>query len=302
VCTTGPSTLTASGANTYVWDATAGGATTPGTIVNPVSTSVYTVQGTYASTGCQSTKTVEVKVFTPTITVTTPTSTCFGGNITLVASGANPNSYNWNTGSGFTNPFQTIAVTPTVFTVYTVSAISGSNGVNCASTQTTSVDIFYNPTITAVPERTFFCRGESLQIYGNGGVSYSWSNSQTGGTITVSPNTNTNYTVTGTDANGCVSTGTLQVKVSSCVGITELNGANQSVSIYPNPNTGEFSIQSEGNANLNLVNELGQLIRTLKLNASNNYKIDVSELPNGIYFVAGDANGVKVNQKIIVSQ
>ena len=269
VCTAGSSTLNASGANTYVWDATAGGATTPGAVVSPISTSVYTVQGTYTATGCQSTSTVEVKVFTPSLTVTSPTNTCYGGNITLSASGVNASSFNWNTGSGFTNPFPSIAVTPTVFTIYTVSAISGSNGVNCPSTQTTSIGIFYNPTITAVPERTFFCRGEDISIADNGGVSYYWSNSQTGGTITVSPNTNTTYTVTGTDANGCVNTGTVLIKVSGCVGINELNSGLTNVMVYPNPNNGEFVITSVSGANLKLINELGQLIEVIELNAIN---------------------------------
>jgi hypothetical protein len=303
VCTTGPSTLTATGANTYVWDANANNAVTPGTIVNPIATTIYTVQGTFTATGCQSTRTTQVTVFTPTITVTSPTNTCYGGNITLVASGANPNTYNWNTGSGFTNPFQTIAVTPTVFTIYTVSAISGSNGVNCPSTQTTSIGIFYNPTITATPQRTLFCRFESIELYGNGGVSYSWSNAQTGGTITVSPQTNTNYTVTGTDANGCVNTGTIQVKVSSCVGINELDGsATTGLSVYPNPNNGSFTVSSDINLKLNLVNELGQVIRSLDLNATNNYKADISDLSGGIYFIVGERNGIKVNQKVIVTK
>jgi hypothetical protein len=140
-------------------------------------------------------------------------------------------------------------------------------------------------------------------LYGNGGVSYSWSNSQTGGTITVAPLTNTNYTVTGTDANGCVNTGTIQVKISGCVGINELNGtANNGVSVYPNPNNGSFSISSEENLKLNLVNELGQVIRTIELKASNNYKVDISDLSGGIYFIVGERNGAKVNQKIIVTK
>jgi hypothetical protein len=303
VCSGGPSTITASGANTYTWDANANNATTPGTVVNPIVTTIYTVQGMFSATQCQSTKTVEVKVFTPTITVTNPTNTCFGGNITLVASGANPNSYNWNTGSGFVNPFQTIAVTPTVFTIYTVSAVSGSNGVNCPSTQTTSIGIFYNPTITATPQRTLVCRGESVQLYGNGGVSYSWSNSQTGSTITVNPISNTNYTVTGTDANGCVNTGTIQVKVSNCTGIDELNSTiSNGISVYPNPNNGDFNIRSEVSIKLSLVNELGQLIRIIDLKASNNYKVDISDLAKGVYFIVGEKEGASINQKIIVTR
>ena len=299
VCTGGPSTLTASGANTYTWDS---GAQTAVTIVNPVGTTIYTVGGTFTATTCQSTKTVQVKVFTPSITVTSPTNTCFGGNITLVASGANPNTYNWNTGSGFTNPFQTIAVTPTVFTTYTVSANTTSNNVTCPSTATTSIGIFYNPTITATPQRTFVCRGESVDLYGNGGVSYSWSNAQTGSTITVSPNTNTNYTVTGTDANGCVNTGTLQVKVSGCVGISENAAQNAGVLIYPNPNNGAFMVHANAEVTLTLSNELGQTIRVFNLTAATNYQVQINDLAKGVYFITGQKDNVNIHQKVVVAK
>ena len=297
VCSGNPSTLTATGANTYTWDS---GVTTSVTVVSPTATSVYTVTGKFTSTQCQNTKTVQVKVFTPSITVTQPTNTCFGGNITLSASGANPNTYNWNLGSGFTNPFQSIAVTPTVFTIYTVSAMSTSNTVNCASTATTSIGIFYNPTITVVPQRTFVCRNESVDLYGDGGISYSWSNAQTGGTITVSPLTNTNYTVTGTDANGCVSTGTIQVKVSSCSGINELTSQNAGVVVYPNPNNGEFMLHATSDITLTLTNELGQLVRVIELKAANNHQVSVNDLAKGIYFVSGKNGNSQVNTKIVV--
>jgi hypothetical protein len=183
-----------------------------------------------------------------------------------------------------------------------VSAISGSNGVNCPSTQTTSIGIFYNPTITATPQRTYVCRGESVDLYGNGGVSYSWNNAQTGGTITVAPNVNTNYTVTGTDANGCVNTGTIQVKIAGCVGLNEQSAAKNGLSVFPNPTSGTFNISSDAAVTLNLVNELGQSIRMINLSVSNNYKVDISDLSAGVYFIVGEKDGSQVNKKIIVTQ
>jgi hypothetical protein len=51
-----------------------------------------------------------------------------------------------------------------------------------------------------------------------------------------------------------------------------------------------------------LVNELGQVIRSLDLNATNNYKADISDLSGGIYFMVGERNGIKINQKVIVTK
>ena len=123
-----------------------------------------------------------------------------------------------------------------------------------------------------------------------------------GGTINVNPLSNTIYTVTGIDANGCVGTGTVQVKVSGCAGIYELNGSNVGILIYPNPNNGEFTIQSNVDLVVTLSNELGQAIRTIELSAAHNNKVSVQDLSKGIYFIAGQKDEVKINQKIVVTK
>ena len=129
----------------------------------------------------------------------------------------------------------------------------------------------------------------------------------TGGTVTVPAGNGTfmNFTVTGTDANGCVNTGTVQVKISGCSGINELNNGSNSLMIYPNPNTGEFVIQVDpiaigSDLKLTLVNELGQVIKKIELAGSNHYRISVSDLAQGIYFISGQKDNVKIYQKVVV--
>jgi len=117
----------------------------------------------------------------------------------------------------------------------------------------------------------------------------------TTGTINVNPTSNTTYTVTGTDASGCVSTGTVQVKVSTCNGINEFENENSSLLVYPNPNNGEFTIRAQGDLSLTVINELGQIDRTLFLSGANDYKISVTDLTKGIYFITGRKDNVQVN-------
>ena len=293
VCEGGTSTLSASGAATYTWNAGTNN-TGPVTVVNTNSNTIYTVTGSY-TTGCINTKTVMVSVFEPTFAVSSNTSVCFGGSVTLVASAAN--SYTWVNGP----QAPSYLVSPPAKTVYTVIATSNSGSVSCTSSNTVEVDIYLNPVVTAVATRTSICRNEFVDLNAGGATAYLWNNNMTGSTISVNPFSTTNYTVTGTDQNGCKNTATVQVRVQTCVGIDE-NVAGKSLSIYPNPNNGEFTIETESAIHLVLVNELGQLIRNLELNEQNKFKADVKDLANGIYFISGENENYKVHQKIVVSK
>jgi len=99
VCSGGAAPLTASGADTYSWDANANNVITAAAIVNPVSqvssSMIYSVLGTYASTGCQSTSTILIATYVPVLSVTGTTNTCLGGQVSLQASGGNANTYLW---------------------------------------------------------------------------------------------------------------------------------------------------------------------------------------------------------------
>ncbi len=294
VCVGGSATLTAFGANTYQWSTSAN---TTVTVVNPLVTTVYSVTGFYTATTCQNTKTISISVFSPSFSAMGSNSVCIGGAITLSASGAS--TYTWNVNPP--SPFPSIVVSPSVPTVYVVSATSFSNGVACISSQSKSISIYMNPTITATPERTLICRGEITNLLGFGGDTYVWSTSQTGSAVPVNPTALTIYSVTGTDVNGCVGTATTQLKVSSCTGLSNYKIANTLLEIYPNPNNGEFTIHAPSDIHLNLMNELGEVIKVFTLNENNGYKVSVKTIANGIYFIVGQQGDLKVNQKIVVT-
>ncbi len=295
VCANGAATLTATGsANSYSWST---GIINPTVMVNTPATTVYSVTGSNTLTGCSKTNTVLVSVFVPAFAASANTAVCIGGAITLTASGAV--SYTWSTGV----PFPSCVVSPTVPTTYTVSATSSSNNVSCISSTAIQVTISPNPTVTAVSNKTLVCKGDKAILTGLGAVTYTWSNAAVGTTVQISPSATTNYTVQGTDANGCLSTGTIQVKVSNCNGIDELNGTpDPGLVIYPNPSSGDFVIQSSGDLNLVLVNELGQIIMPVTLSASNNHTVQVKAIANGIYFITGTESNSAINKKIIVNK
>ena len=122
VCSGQSSTLTASGATTYTWSTSA---IASSIIVNPISTTVYTVTGAVGS--CIGSKTISVVVNpNPTITVNASSATiCAGSSSTLTAGGAN--SYSWSTGATVAS----IVVTPSITTSYTVSGSNATNLTGC---------------------------------------------------------------------------------------------------------------------------------------------------------------------------
>ena len=188
VCSGQSATITASGANMYVWNT---GVTTAGLTINPAtSTTTYTVTGTNTATTCSSTA-VGVITITPNPTVTVNSETiCTGGNATLTASGAT--SYVWNTGA----LVESITDNPLVTTTYTVVGTS----LTCVSNPVTAT-ITVMPSLPVTVNSVTICLGQSANLIASGATNYSWSNGGNTNSINVAPVITTNYTVTGTSGN-----------------------------------------------------------------------------------------------------
>jgi hypothetical protein len=205
ICYGGSSTLTASGASTYVW--MPGSLTGSSVSVSPGVTTTYTVTGTNGS-GCTDTAQITIIVNPlPTVTVTGfPITICSGSSSTLTASGAL--TYVWNPGSLTGNP---VTVSPTVTTTYTVI---GTNSNGCSDSAMIVIKILPAPTVTAVSADSSICSGGSATLTASGAVTYVWNpGSIFGNPVTVSPTATTSYTVTGTASNGCTATATITVVV-----------------------------------------------------------------------------------------
>jgi hypothetical protein len=295
VCSGDPAILTASGANAYNWT---NGPSTAVNQVNPTAPSVYTVTGT-GSNSCTATKTIAVNVLAANVSASSSTSSiCNGGTTTLTASGAN--TYVW---VGTPSFLGVAFVSPTVTTNYSVTANTTIVGLSCPSSTNITITVFNNPTVSILATKTVVCKSDpAITLTGTGAVTYTWSTNATSLTISVKPQVTTTYTVSGTDANGCKNTAAKQIVVNTCNSVGELSGAEKGLSVYPNPSNGVFEVKSETDLDLSIVNELGQVIRTIKLSAQNNHTVQVDDLTNGVYFIVGQNNDLKINQKIIIAK
>ncbi|MGP8214345.1 MAG: beta strand repeat-containing protein, partial [Bacteroidia bacterium] len=222
ICSGNSTTLTANGATIYSWSPATGLSATSGASVlaNPTATTTYTVTGTTGScAGTPQTVTVTVNAL-PTVTITGTTTICNGGSTTLTGNGAN--SYVWTGGPGTAG----YTVSPAVNTTYTVTGTSSATG--CSNTATQLVTVNALPTVT-ITGTTTICNGGSTTLTGNGANSYVWTGGPGTAGYTVSPATNTTYTVTGTSsATGCSNTATQLVTVNPTPA-TPIAGSNSPI-------------------------------------------------------------------------
>lgn len=73
-----------------------------------------------------------------------------------------------------------------------------------------------------------------------------------------------------------------------------------SLSLFPNPNSGSFTIQTKDDVILEIVNELGQLVKTVKLDANNNHQTNITGLSDGVYCLKDKLGGTIIKNKIVV--
>ncbi|NRA49861.1 MAG: hypothetical protein HRU12_12070, partial [Phaeodactylibacter sp.] len=151
------------------------------------------------SSGCQSIASIEVTEVTELAPeITGPTEFCSGESITL-SGPAGFAGYQWS-GSSET---ETQVVTSGGTYTLTVTDINGCTG-------SATVEIIEN----ALPDPTIsgefsFCTGESTTLFAPAGMTYLWENGDT--TQSISVDTIGNYGLTITDAEGCMSSSSVEV-------------------------------------------------------------------------------------------
>ncbi len=215
ICPGNPIELIGNGAATYSWS---NGATTSTISPTPSITTTYSLTGTNTD-GCPNTATTTVVVHpSPTITVNNSTICVGQQTATLTANGAI--TYTWSTGLSATSG-SVVTGTPASTQNYTVTGTD----INGCISDTTSI-ITVNPLPTITVNSASICIGQqTATLTANGATSYSWTpsadlSSSTGSLVTGTPTITQSYSITGTDANGCVNNTTSTITVNSLPTIT----------------------------------------------------------------------------------
>ncbi len=210
ICTGTSATLTATGATTYSWST---GETTASIVVSPTVNTIYVVLGASGAAMSMSTPTVVV-IPSPTITAAGTTTICAGNSTPITAGGAV--TYTWMPATGLdVSTGANVNAGPIGNTTYT---ITGTDASGCGGIDTITITVNQLPIITVAPNSQTICVTKSTTITASGGLSYSWLpvtaiDNSFFTTVTVNPNANLTYTVTGTDANGCSNTAMADIVV-----------------------------------------------------------------------------------------
>lgn len=201
---------------------------------------------------------------------------CIGDTIQIIATGAD--EYQWS------NNATTSTVEIEVEGVTTYSVI-GNIG-NCIDEEIIDVIIKPMPTLVMSANKTSINTHDSIFFYSSGSIAstYNW-NFKDGSSSTMS-NPYHKFDFAGAyqveltlEMGGCEVSDTILVYVGT-VSISEIEKMN--IVVYPNPSKGIFTIKSNQNASLSILNLSGELVSTKDLIIGEN-KIMIDTFSNGIY-------------------
>ncbi|HUM45906.1 MAG TPA: PKD domain-containing protein [Chitinophagales bacterium] len=179
----------------------------------PLITTTYAVTATDANQ-CSNTDSILITLFSLlNVDAGVDDTICSGDTLLLSATGGN--DYSWMPAEGLSdssiaNPL----AFPQVTTVYTVTVNAGST---CPGKDSVLITVNTKPGIIASAD-TFLCEGDSVQLFVSGAVTYLWEPSNSlddnqADDPMAFPEATTNYTVTGTDLNGCSESAEIAIAV-----------------------------------------------------------------------------------------
>ncbi|MBK9355884.1 MAG: choice-of-anchor L domain-containing protein [Bacteroidales bacterium] len=165
---------------------------------------------------------------------------CSGLNTQLNGSGGV--LYSWSPATGLNNAgIANPIASPAVTTTYTLTVTNASG--QCSSTDQVVVTVNPSPQVQVSPTETEICRGTETTLVASGADSYLWNpGGAVSSSISVSPVSNTSYTVTGTALNGCTGNATATVIVMPVPSAVNA-GADASIGLC-----GTFQLQGSASA------------------------------------------------------
>lgn len=208
ICLGDTVTLSASGGSSYTWSpesAVLFQNDTPNIQISPLETTLYFVD-IITPEGCDILDSVLVTVFEdmPMPELDDSIRLCLGNSITVIADGGD--TYLWSP-----NIEINTVVGPTVEISATQDRYYFVDFTNACGTVIDSVFVQVIEVMPLAGNDTIVCKGDTVNLWASGGVSYDWSpsefvsNPNAANTIAF-PSSPTTYTVTVTDENGCFAT------------------------------------------------------------------------------------------------
>lgn len=293
--------------DTYLWS---NDSTTAAIIVMPSVTTTYSVDVTNVH-GCTSTFSYEQEVNEPVLD-TQAVTICANQFHTVGTHTYNQSGTYTDTIVGATNCDSIVTTNLTVLplpeitddveicfgTTYTV----GNSTYSAAGTYVDTIianvcDAIVTTNLTIAPDIDAQAQAIGLTLVADlGGDSYQWVDCANGNTP-IPGATSSFYEVTANGSYGVLVTVGNCTKLSNCIAITtvgmEENDLIENISVYPNPNSGSFSVQSSANQTVRIANALGQVIATADLVAGQSSQIDL-EVNAGVYFVVSRTKVIRV--------
>ncbi|WP_143470488.1 gliding motility-associated C-terminal domain-containing protein [Labilibaculum filiforme] len=252
-CAGGTITFDAGNAGaTYLWST---GETTQ--TITVATSGNYSVAITDAN-GCTATDDANATIHAnPTVNLGADQEICAGGTITFDAGNAGA-TYLWNTGE----TTQTIIVNTTGTYSVTVTDVNG-----CSGTDDIDITVHANPIVDLGADQEE-CNGNNIMFdAGHPGSTYLWSTGETTQTITVA--ISGNYSVTITDANGCIATddanATIHANPTVDLGIDQETCAGGTITF------------DAGNAGATYLWSTGETTQTITVATSGNYSVTITD-------------------------
>ena len=271
----------------------------------------------------------------PTLSILTSLDTvCAGSAVVFVASAdsaGTPPLYNWRVNGSGVSTSRTITYSPSATDIISCTLISTAV-CSTPDTITDTAHLLVNPvnidtvTITEVPGTTLYY-GESVTFTAHpnhGGASplYQWQ--VNGISVAATGSSYTTDTLTNGASVTCIVTGdeacllhTSDVSAPTIITISNLsvptiNGANGTVTIQPNPNSGSFTVKGQfdggnsNNATITVTDMLGKIIDVSNIPVTNgamNSAISLnSGLASGMYLITISYDGYTTNMHFVIAK
>jgi len=156
-----------------------------------------------------------------------------------------------------------------------------------------------SPTVSAVSNMSLLCSGQSATVTPSGAVSYTFLPTVPVSGV-ISPTTTTSYTIIGVSAAGCTGLGSFTQSVTVCSGLESNVNNRTSLSLYPNPTTGLFTIElNNGLPKTVQISDITGRVVFDTATSEDVLQFNVSSLANGIYYVKILSNNKSEVLKIV---